>query len=48
MTDNVVHLHSKPRVTVMPVLEDDFDTLLGIGMEFIAPAVARQSNDVTL
>ena len=48
MTDNVVHLHSKPRVTIVPVLEDDFDTLLGRGMELIAPAVARQSNDVTL
>ena len=48
MTDNVVHLHSKPRVTILPVLEDDFDTLLGRGMELIAPAVARQSNDVTL
>ena len=48
MTDNVVHLHSKPRVTILPVLEDDFDTLLGIGMELIAPSVARQANDVTL
>lgn len=48
MADNVVHLHSKPRVTIVPVLEDDFDTLLGTGMELIAPAVARQSNDVTL
>jgi hypothetical protein len=48
MTDNVVHLHSKPRVTILPVLEDDFDTLLGIGMEFIAPAIARQSRDVTM
>ena len=48
MTDNVVHLHSKPRVTILPVLEDDFDTLLGRGIELIAPAVARQSNDVTL
>jgi hypothetical protein len=48
MTDNVVHLHSKPRVTILPVLEDDFDTLLGIGMELIAPSVARQSNDVTM
>ena len=48
MTDNVVHLHSKPRVTILPVLEDDFDTLLGIGMEMIAPAIARQSNDVSV
>ena len=48
MTDNVVHLHSKPRVTILPVLEDDFDTLLGIGMELIAPAIARQSNDVSV
>ena len=48
MTDNVVHLHSKPRVTIVPVLEDDFDTLLSIGMEFIAPAIARQSRDVTM
>jgi len=46
MTDNVVHLHSKPRVTILPVLEDDFDALLSIGMEMIAPAIARQSNDV--
>jgi len=48
MTDNVVHLHSKPRVTIVPVLEDDFDALLGIGMEMIAPAIARQSNDVSV
>jgi hypothetical protein len=48
MTDNVVHLHSKPRVTILPVLEDDFDALLGIGMEMIAPAIARQSNDVNV
>jgi len=48
MTDNVVHLHSKPRVTILPVLEDDFDALLGIGMEMIAPAIARQSNDVSV
>jgi len=48
MTDNVVHLHSKPRVTILPVLEDDFDQFLGAGMELIAPAVARQSNDVTM
>ena len=48
MTDNVVHLHSKPRVTILPVLEDDFDALLDIGMELIAPAIARQSNDVSV
>ena len=48
MTDNVVHLHSKPRVTIVPVLEDDFDALLSIGMEMIAPAIARQSNDVSV
>ena len=48
MTDNVVHLHSKPRVVILPVLEDDFDAHLGAGMELIAPAIARQSNDVTM
>ena len=48
MTDNVVHLHSKPRVTILPVLEDDFDAYLGAGMELIAPAIARQSNDVSM
>ena len=48
MTDNVVHLHSKPRVVILPVLEDDFDTYLGAGMGLIAPAIARQSNDVSM
>ena len=48
MTDNVVHLHSKPRVVILPVLEDDFDTYLGAGMELIAPAIARHSNDVSM
>ena len=48
MTDNVVHLHSKPRVVILPVLEDDFDTYLGAGMKLIAPAIARQSNDVSM
>lgn len=48
MTDNVVHLHSKPRVVILPVLEDDFDAYLSAGMELIAPSIARQSNDVTL
>ena len=48
MTDNVVHLHSKPRVKILPVLEGDFDAYLGAGMELIAPAIARQSNDVSM
>ena len=48
MTDNVVHLYPTPRVTVLPVLEDDFDRFLGAGMELIAPAVARQANNVTM
>jgi len=48
MTDNVVHLYSTPRVTILPVLEDDFDRFLGAGMELIAPAVARQANNVTM
>ena len=48
MTDNVVHLYPTPRVTVLPVLKDDFDRFLGAGMELIAPAVARQANNVTM
>ena len=48
MRDNVVHLHSKPRVTIMPVLEEDFDAFLDIGMRLIAPAIKRQSKNITL
>lgn len=48
MRDNVVHLHSKPRVTIMPVLEEDFDRFLDAGMMLIAPAIKRQSKNITL
>lgn len=48
MADNVVKLHKEPRVTVLPVLEADFDEFLSKGLDLIAPAVERQSNDVTL
>ena len=48
MCDNVVHLHSKPRVTIMPVLEEDFDRFLEAGMMLIAPAIKRQSKNITL
>lgn len=48
MTDNVVKLRQEPRVSILPVLDGDFDEFLPIGMELIAPAVARQSENVTM
>jgi len=48
MEDNVVHLYPKPRVSVLPLLREDFDRFLDMGLEMIAPAVERQSNNVTL
>lgn len=48
MSDNVVHLHTRPRVTIMPVLEEDFDRFLGFGLMLIEPAVRRQSGNVTM
>lgn len=48
MNNNVVELHKRPRVLILPVLEDDFDAFLGLGMEMIAPAVARQIHNVSM
>ena len=48
VSDNVVHLHTKPRVTIMPVLEEDFDRFLSFGLRLIEPAVRRQSRNVTM
>ena len=48
MKDNVVMLYERPRVKILPVLENDFDKFLGIGMEMIAPAVARQLHNVSM
>lgn len=48
MLDNVVRLDAKPKVTILPVLSEDFDKFVGIGMDLIAPAVLRQSHNVTM
>ena len=48
MTDNVVEFRKYPSVTVLPVLEADFDEFLPRGLELIAPAVERQSSDVSV
>jgi len=48
MLDNVVRLDAKPKVTILPVLSEDFDQFVGIGMDLIAPAVLRQSHNVTM
>ena len=48
MLDNVVRLDAKPKVTILPVLTEDFDDWLGEGMDLIAPAVLRQSHNVTM
>ena len=48
MNDNVVKFNRTPRVTVLPVLEADFDEYLPKGMALIEKAVMRQSNDVSM
>ena len=48
MADNVVEFRKYPSVTVLPVLEADFDEFLPRGLELIAPAVERQSSDVSV
>lgn len=48
MTDNVVKFNREPRVSVLPVLDADFEEYMPKCMELIAPAVMRQSNNVTL
>lgn len=45
---NVVMLHKEPRVSVLPVLGADYDEFIPIGMNLIAPAVLRQSDNVSL
>lgn len=48
MSDNVVEFRKYPSVTVLPVLEADFDEFLPRGLDLIAPAVERQSSDVSV
>lgn len=48
MLDNVVNLHERTRVSVLPVLEADFDEYLDRGMDLIAPAVERQAHNVSM
>ena len=48
MLDNVVRLDAKPKVSVLPVLAEDFDQYLSKGMELLAPAILRQSQNVTM
>jgi hypothetical protein len=48
MNDNVVKLNPKPRIKMLPVLEQDFDTHLADGLKLIEPAVARQIQNVSL
>lgn len=48
MLDNVVRLHAKPKVNILPVLSEDIDKHIGEGMELLAPAILRQSHNVTM
>tara|TARA_R100000951_G_scaffold81863_1_gene69557 strand:- start:1628 stop:2098 length:471 start_codon:yes stop_codon:yes gene_type:complete len=48
MLDNVVRLHTKPKVSILPVLSQDFDKHVSEGMELLAPAIMRQSHNVTM
>ena len=48
MLDNVVRLHTKPKVNILPVLSQDFDKHVSEGMELLAPAILRQGHNVTM
>ena len=48
MLDNVVRLHTRPKVSILPVLSEDFDKYVSEGMELLAPAILRQSHNVTM
>jgi hypothetical protein len=48
MLDNVVRLDAKPKVTILPVLSQDFDKYVSEGMELLSPAILRQSHNVTM
>ncbi len=48
MLDNVVRLHTKPKVNILPVLSEDIDKHIGKGMELLAPAILRQDHNVTM
>lgn len=48
MLDNVVRLHTKPKVSILPVLSQDFDKHVSEGMDLLAPAILRQSHNVTM
>jgi hypothetical protein len=48
MLDNVVRLHTKPKVSILPVLSEDIDKHIGKGMELLAPAILRQNHNVTM
>lgn len=48
MLDNVVNLHERTRISVLPVLEADFDEYLDRGLDLIAPAVERQAHNASM
>jgi hypothetical protein len=48
MLNNVVRLHTKPKISILPVLSDDFDKFVSKGMELLAPAILRQAHNVTM
>lgn len=48
MLDNVVRLHTRPKVSILPVLSEDFDKYVSKGMELLAPAILRQAHNVTM
>lgn len=48
MLDNVVRLHTKPKVRILPVLSEDIDKHIGKGMELLAPAILRQDQNATM
>ena len=48
MLNNVVKLDTKPKVSILPVLAKDFNDYISEGMELLAPAILRQSHNVTM
>ena len=48
MLDNVVRLHTRPKVSILPVLSEDFEKYVSKRMELLAPAILRQAHNVTM
>jgi hypothetical protein len=48
MRNNVIELQTKPSVNILPVMKENFRDVMDDAMELLAPAIARQSHNVTM